>query len=132
MTPATALLAYVSISITGVLLELILSKLYYKLTGKSYKKNHFSFLSYIMFLFFPAFAFFFVAHSLGYSVIKVFIILGAAGTILEWLLGFSYHKIVGQRLWTYHRYTIGGYSSLLSFPLWGFLGLLLWLLAKSI
>jgi len=66
----------------------------------------------------------------GYSPLFVFALFAFWGTLLEGLVGFSYHMIVGQRLWTYHRYGIYGYTSLLSVPIWGLLGILMWFLAR--
>ncbi len=84
-----------------------------------------------MFLLFPLLAFLLVTYTFGYSPIKVFLIFALAGTALEWSIGFSYHRIVGQRLWTYHRDSLSGYTSFLGTPVWGLLGILTWLLAKA-
>jgi len=66
----------------------------------------------------------------GSQLLLVCLSFALVGTFLEWLIGFFYHKIVGQKLWTYHRYSLSGYTSLLSIPLWGLAGALFWLLAK--
>jgi len=57
---------------------------------------------------------------------------GAAGfSALEWLVGFSYHKILGAPLWQYQRYTLPGrYTSYLAMPVWGFGAIFIWLLMR--
>jgi len=60
----------------------------------------------------------------------VFLIFAGVGTALEWLVGFSFHMVMGQRLWTYYKYNINTYTSLLSIPLWGIAGVFFYLLVK--
>lgn len=122
---------YLIITIVGVGIEIIFSNLYYRFTGSTYKKNHFYFGRYIFLISLPALAFLVITNQLGYSPLVVFTVFAVLGTVFEGLVGFAYHKIVGQRLWTYHRYSINGYTSLLGSPIWGLLGILTWLLAKS-
>jgi len=55
---------------------------------------------------------------LGYYVATCF-----AGNIAEHVGGWAVHKILGHRLWTYHRLTMGGYTSALSWPYWGMIGI---------
>ena len=71
-----------------------------------------------------------VVLRVGASLIYVFLIFSLVGTFLEGLIGYFYHNIVGQRLWTYHRYALKGYTSFLSIPIWGLGGAMSWLLAK--
>lgn len=122
---------YLLLVVLGVLLEIIFAKLYYKLLKSRYKEHHFYFGRYIFFLSFPALAFFLVTNQLGFSPLVVFLVFAFLGTLLEGLVGYSYYLIVGQRLWTYKKYSIGGYTSFLATPIWGLLGILTWLLAKS-
>ncbi len=49
----------------------------------------------------------------------LFIISSVVGLILEYVIGFVYHKTLNQRLWHYDRLSLNGYTSLLSIPLWG-------------
>lgn len=117
--------------IFGVILEVIIAKVYLKLTNKRLKVNHHSFGRYIFLLIFPMLAVFIVIMRDGLAPLKVFLAFSLVGTFLEWLIGFSYHQVVGPRLWTYHKFSIKGYTSLLSIPLWGMGGVLFWLLAKA-
>lgn len=65
--------------------------------------------------------------------IAVLFILGSFfGALYEYVIGFTYHKIMKRHLWTYHRFSMRGYTSLLSIPLWGIGTIFFWLLAKSI
>lgn len=51
------------------------------------------------------------------------------GTPLEWLLGFTYHKIFGSRLWIYERFYLPGrYASYLTIPIWGTAFVAIWLI----
>lgn len=118
--------------IFGFLLEILLSKLHFRLTKKHYKIHHFTFSKYFLFILFPLIGIFFVWYIEGLTVIKVFILFGLVGDFLEWFGDWSYNIIVGQRLWIYPRtrYSISGYTSLLSIPLWGFLGVFFWILLR--
>lgn len=99
--------------------------------NKKLKTYHFNTGRYIYYLITPvtALTFAFIATS-SIKLLYVFFVFSLLGTFLEWLAGFAYHMIVGQKLWTYHRYSIGGYTSLLSMPLWGIGGVLFWLLVQ--
>lgn len=50
--------------------------------------------------------------------------------ILEWLVGFSYRVIMGENMWTYHRLELYGFTSFLSLPLWGLIGVVFLLLTQ--
>ncbi|EKE00060.1 MAG: hypothetical protein ACD_22C00100G0024 [uncultured bacterium] len=114
----------------SVVVETVVQKLYYKKTNKKFKTNHFSYSKYFYYLLGPLLGFVLLTFRVGVSVIYAFLAFAFVGTILEWLIGFFYRQIVGQRLWTYHRYDLSGYTSWLCIPLWGLAGALFWLLAK--
>ena len=114
----------------GVIFEKLAQIAYFKITNKKFKEHHFSFSRYIYLLIFPLLATFIMIQRTGSQLLLVCLSFALVGTFLEWLIGFFYHKIVGQKLWTYHRYSLSGYTSLLSIPLWGLAGALFWLLAK--
>ena len=116
--------------IGGVLLEVLISQAHYLVTKKHIKKYHFSFSRYFFLLLFPLIAAALVALQVGPTLFKIFIAFALVGTFFEWLIGFSYHMVVGQRLWTYHRLGLNGYTSILSIPLWGLAGALFYLLTK--
>lgn len=121
---------FLGLVIGGFLLESLAFQFHFLTTGKHYKKYHFTFGRYLYYLIAPITAVIFAISQSGIYLLNIFLIFSLVGTILEWLAGFAYHMIVGQRLWTYHRYSVGGYTSLFSIPLWGLGGILFWLLVK--
>lgn len=130
MDPVSDLVLFFLLVFGGVILEEIAQNLYLKLTSEKLKVHHFSFSRYVYLLVLPIIAVIVIAQRVGMHLLNVFFIFAFVGTFLEWLIGFFYHHIVGQRLWTYHRYSISGYTSLLSVPLWGIGGIFFWLLAQ--
>jgi len=115
----------------GVLLIAFISQYKFFLTLKNPKKFPFSFIRYSLLMLFPIIAVIITYKKYGFPIIKVFIAFSIIGLVLEWLIGFSYQMIVGERLWTYHKYqTIGKYSSFLTIPIWGMAGVLFWLLSQ--
>lgn len=126
--PEIALL-YLLMVIAGLSLETIAVRAHYYLTKTHYKEHHFTFGKYILVLIMPLMASFYVIGKVPH-LLNVFIVFAFVGPFLEWLLGFSYYKIVGQRLWTYHRYSITHYTSFLTIPFWGLAGVLFWLLSQ--
>lgn len=55
-------------------------------------------------------------------------VLGVAA--FELVVGFVYHKTLNRRLWQYNRLSVGGYTSVLSIPMWGIAGVVFWALSK--
>lgn len=101
-------------------------------SGYSRKKSAgFNFAKYIFLLLFPLLGVVVMIQREGIVVLKLFILSSIVGTVLEWLIGFSYQQILGKRLWTYNQYSITKYTSILSLPLWGLAGVLMWLLVKD-
>jgi len=121
---------FLLMAIGGVFLESLVMKIHFSVTKKHYKEHHFTFGKYIFFLLFPFLALSVIFYLSGQSALNVFLVFCLLGTILEWCIGYSFNQVVGQRLWTYHRYAIGGYTSYLSIPIWGMGGVMFWLLAK--
>src|SRR3989344_5279347 len=111
------LFIFLLIFVGGVFLEISASKLHHFITKTHYKEHHFTFGKYLFLLLFPTIASLLILNREGWSLIRVFIAFAVLGTALEWFVDFGYHKIIGQRLWTYHRYSIGKYTSFLSMPL---------------
>jgi hypothetical protein len=114
--------------------EIILSKIYFQELGlkKKHQIIHFKLSRYFFLISIPIIIMFLMSYLISASILKYFIFFATIGTILEYCIGYSYQTIVGQRLWTYNKYSIQGYTSLLSIPLWGLFGALLYLLAKNI
>ncbi len=115
----------------GVFLEDIGNKLYKKIAKRPQRTIHFSIGRYLFLLLVPLLSVLFMTFIHGLSIIQAYILFAIVGTLLEWLVGFSYHQIVGQKLWTYHRYSLTGYTSFLATPIWGLAGVLFLLLIRS-
>ena len=127
-TPALIrFLIFFALIIVGFSLEALFSKLYYKLTNNPYKNHHYSFGKYVYFLILPILIILYFIQGSNLNFIAVFVGFALLGTLSEWIIGFFYHKIVGQRLWTYHRYSITSYTSFLSIPIWGLASLIFYL-----
>lgn len=124
------LLLFLTMFGVGVLLEVVFAEGHYFFTKRHYKENHFTFKKYLFFLLFPILGLILLTARTDLSVVWAFVIFAVVGTILEWLIGFSYHMIVGQRLWTYHRFDIYKHTSWLSIPVWGFIGVVFYLIAQ--
>lgn len=65
-------------------------------------------------------------------ILTLFLISSFLGFFLEYVIGLTYHKTLNRRLWKYHKYSVGGYTSLLSLPLWGIGGVVFWLLGSAL
>ena len=117
-----------------LLLEALISQIHYFLTGRGFRKYHFSFVRYLFVLLPPLVAtiYLFLVGYEGGTLLKFFLIFAIIGTLLEGLVGFVYQMTVGHRLWSYHRYAIGGYTTLLAIPYWGFVGVLAYALINLI
>lgn len=114
----------------SLVLEVISMVVWKRATGESVRTDHFRFSRYLWYIVFPLVLTLLFVHVSGGGLWVVFIVGCAVGTILEWLIGWSYHGVVGQRLWTYHRYSLGGYTSVLSVPIWGMAAVLFALLGR--
>lgn len=121
---------YLLMVVFGFLIEAFFSQTHFFLTKKHYKKYHYSFSRYLILLSLPIISTIFIYGIVGVTVLNVFVIFALAGTFLEWLVGFCFHMVVGQKLWTYNKYNIGTYTSYLSIPLWGIAGVFFYLLAR--
>ncbi len=121
---------YLIMVVSGFLIEAFFSQTHFLLTKKHYKKYHYSFARYLIFLSVPLISTVFITRFVGASILNIFLIFAFLGTFLEWLVGFSFHMVMGQKLWTYSKYNINTYTSFLSIPLWGIAGVFFYLLAK--
>ena len=122
-------LLYIAIVAIGVLLEVLVISILSKNKRIKARLDAMTWLKYLVLMIFPWFAVVMVFRQLGLIVFNVYFAFSFLGAFFEWLIGFSYHQIVGERLWTYHKYSINGYTSWLSLPLWGLAGVLFWLFA---
>src|SRR5688500_9492232 len=110
---------YIALVGGGFVLEVLVTKLHYRIFKKHYKVHHFTFGKYLFLLLAPFAGMMYAIKNGGSSLWLIFLIFAIVCTVLEWFLGWAYYQIEGQRLWTYHRYAIGKYTSFLSIPIWG-------------
>lgn len=73
-----------------------------------------------------------LAFEYGVKIIYLYVSSSILGFILEYLLGLFYHKTLNRRLWKYDKYSLQGYTSYLTIPLWGVAGVEFWLLGKKL
>jgi Putative ABC-transporter type IV len=128
MTGATDLLIFLVVFVGGVFLEIAVVRLHHAHIKTHHKEHHFSFAKYLLLILFPLIACGIILVKEGGDLVSIFIAFSVLGTALEWFVAFGYHQIMGQRLWTYHRYSITKYTSFLSIPFWGTAGILAWLI----
>jgi uncharacterized membrane protein len=100
------------------------------LFGKKTRKFRWS--EYIALLSAPVIAALSLSYFYGIGVVYLFVVSCFVGCLLEYLIGFAYHKTLNKRLWTYDRFGIHGYTSLLTFPMWGVAGVIFWFIATSL
>jgi hypothetical protein len=96
------------------------------------KTTKFRWSEYAAILAVPLLCTLFLAYLYGEIIIELFFISSVFGFWLEYIVGLTYHKTLNKRLWIYQRYSIGGYTSYLSLPIWGYAGILFWLLGKTL
>ncbi|GEM_PF-5351932 len=97
------------------------------------QRQGFSWKEYSILFFGPFAGLIFVIYTLGSRPFFIFLIGSIGLTLVEWMTGFVYHKVMGSRLWIYERYSLPGrYTSFLSVPIWGFGAVLLWLIFRMI
>lgn len=99
------------------------------LFGKKTRKFRWS--EYIALLFVPVVAALSLSYFYGTKLIYFFVASSLIGFLLEYSIGLAYHKTLNKRLWTYDRLGVHGYTSLLTFPMWGIAGVVFWLIAGS-
>ena len=96
------------------------------------KTKRFRWSEYVALFIFPFSTVLVIAYLNGPRIIAFFLISAFVGFTLEYILGLSYEKTLNSRLWEYKRYSIGGYTSMLTLPFWGVAGVVFWFLAKVV
>jgi uncharacterized membrane protein len=96
------------------------------------KTKQFRWSEYTAIIILPIISIFIFAYLIDVKIINVFVISSFVGFVLEYILGLTYHKTLNKRLWTYDRFSVQGYTSLLSIPLWGIGGATFWFLIKML
>jgi hypothetical protein len=98
-----------------------------------HKVKRFRWTEYVVLLIVPVIGCLGLSYIYGIKIIYLFVLSAVIGFILEYSLGFAYHKTLNKHLWYYSRLGVGdGYTSLLTFPMWGVAGIVFWLLSQSI
>lgn len=125
---------FMLIIIFGVGLEVVISKLSFRNRSGKIKHRivHFKLKRYFFLLSIPLVSTLFMTYLLSYSIVFAFIGFALVGAFLEYCIGYSYHVIVGQRLWTYHKYNINTYTSWLTLPFWGLCGVMIFLISRAL
>lgn len=121
---------FLAIIIGGVIFERALQILYFRLQNRKQYNEKFSAKRYLYYLSLPFISVIFMSVKEGEKILEIFLAFAILGPIIEYLIGYFYHQIVGSRLWTYHSFAISGYTSWLSLPIWGLAGVLFWFLAQ--
>lgn len=132
MSKVEIALLFILLCVLGLCVDLIVTKLHFLLSKTHFKEHHFSWSRYISMIIPLLLAVIFIVFAAGLSPLWVFLGFAVMGTAMEWLMGYAYYHIIGQRLWTYHRYALSGYTSLLVMPLWGLAGLIFWVIASAV
>jgi hypothetical protein len=96
------------------------------------KTKRFRWREYAALLAAPLFCVSLLVYQQGIKVFYLFVASAAVGLLLEYSIGLSYHKTLNRRLWTYNRYSLGGYTSWLVVPMWGVAGVVFWLLSVKV
>jgi hypothetical protein len=94
------------------------------------KTKRFRWSEYVAIIFLPIIGVFAFAFLFDFRILILFIISCLIGFALEYLIGLTYHKTLNKKLWEYKRLSVGGYTSLLSIPIWGVVGITFWFLGK--
>ncbi len=120
----------ISVGTLLLLLSLIGVYLAY-LYGRKVKR--FRWREYALLLLVPVIGCLGLSYLYGVKVVYLFVTSALVGFALEYALGLAYHKTLNRHLWFYSRLSVGnGYTSLLTFPMWGVAGVVFWLLSQSI
>lgn len=116
----------------GILLPLVVFINFYLAYLYGRKTKEFLWREYLAMLIIPILYIGVLAYLISLKIIILFIISAIFGFFAEYILGLAYDKTLNKRLWNYYRFSLEGYTSLLSIPFWGIAGVSFWLLGKMI
>ena len=120
------------LTILGFILIIICFIGFYLAYLYGHKTKRFRWSEYIAITIWPLLAILVLAFFINIKILLLFVISSFIGFVLEYLAGLIYHKTLNKKLWEYKRLSLKGYTSLLTIPIWGFMGVLFWFLAKMI
>jgi hypothetical protein len=101
-----------------------------KTAGRLFHDHKFRPSRYFLLILSPLIASIVAYDRVGVEILYLFVIVGFLGFILEYGTGKVYSIVVGRRLWRYYRDNLNENTSWLSMPLWGFAGILFFLLSR--
>jgi len=96
------------------------------------KTKRFRWSEYMAILIWPILFVIALAYFIDVRILSLFLLSSFVGFVLEYVVGFTYHKTLNEKLWHYERLSIGGYTSLLSIPIWGVAGVIFYFLSKML
>jgi hypothetical protein len=96
------------------------------------KTKNFRWSEYLALMAMPIIFIILFSYFIEIKVLSLFVVSSFMGFVLEYIIGFAYHKTLNRRLWIYKRFSIGGYTSLLSIPVWGAAGVIFWFISKFV
>ncbi|HRY31053.1 MAG TPA: hypothetical protein P5328_01550 [Candidatus Paceibacterota bacterium] len=110
------------------LLGFFLAYLYGRRTTKFYWREYFALII------IPIISTIYLTKYFGPKLLTFYVISSLIGFILEYGLGLAYHKAINYKLWRYHKdeFSISGYTSLLTIPIWGIGGVVFFLISKAV
>src|SRR5208283_2612887 len=88
--------------LTVTLLGFYLAYLY------GHKTKRFRWSEYIAILIWPTLFVIALSYYVSIKILVLFIVGAAVGFVLEYIFGFTYYKVLNQRLWQYNRLSING------------------------
>lgn len=100
------------------------------LYGRKTKKFRWS--EYIAIIILPVLCVAYLSIFVDVRILNLFLISSFVGFFFEYIFGLTYEKTLNRKLWVYQRLSVGGYTSLLSIPLWGIGGVIFWLISKML
>jgi uncharacterized membrane protein len=90
------------------------------------KTKQFRWSEYLAIIVWPLLCVLALAYFVDVKILTLFFASAFIGFVLEYVLGLTYHKTLNKKLWHYERLSVGGYTSLLSIPIWGVVGVVFW------
>ncbi len=95
-------------------------------------KTSFTWSAYIALLLPPTLVVLWYAYYVNIKVLVLYAVSAIVGFMAEYILGFTYHKVLNRKLWKYDTdaYAVAEYTSWLTLPMWGIAGFVFWMVAK--
>jgi lysylphosphatidylglycerol synthetase-like protein (DUF2156 family) len=130
--PQLELIVFIAMLVCGLLATAVLANIL-DFGKRRRKRRRFNYFRYLLLLLAPAGVTIWAAETVeARAVCEVFLVFAVLGSAAEWLIGYSYVQVVTERLWTYHRLSGDGNSSLLALPFWGLGGVFFLMVYRAI